>query len=178
MTELKVDTIPSLQITPAELKEIHTKGVELGLPSGLNAFIRPVTTRDLLRTLGRIPDELTNLVHTLVNPVDPELTASILDSMNQLTPEVIEMQFEFLDAYCKIAFVSPKVVDNPQDGANEISPDWLSSEDKGFVLALINAPAIRLREFRQFQTELDPSVEFESGLPPATEPDLPDSGTS
>lgn len=177
MTELKVDTIPSLQITPAELKEIHTKGVELGLPSGLNAFIRPVTTRDLLRTLGRIPDELTNLVHTLVNPVDPELTASILDSMNQLTPEVIEMQFEFLDAYCKIAFVSPRVVDNPTSD-DEISPDWLSAEDKGFVLALINAPAIRLREFRQFQTESSPSVESESGLPPATEPDLPDRGIS
>lgn len=167
----------SPKITPQQLHEAHTVGVEINLPSGIVAYLRPVTTTDLLKRIGRIPDELTALVQTLVNPSDPEETAAMLDQFSKLDPSVMQMQMDFFDQYCKIAFVSPKVVDNPDPYNDEISPDWLSEEDKGTVLALINAPARDLFAFRSFQKESNSGVEHQSGLPSATEPDLPDSGT-
>ena len=158
-------------ITAQELVSIHKYGVEMQLPSGLIARVRPITTRDLITTLGRIPDELTSLVNAMINPNDTEATAKTLENFNDLPPEVINMQFEFLDGYCKLALVSPKVVDDPQ-ADDEIAAYMLSEEDKGFLLAWINTPAINLRDFREFQKELDSGVESEPGLSPATEPAL------
>jgi hypothetical protein len=168
---------PKNQITAQELYQIHTHGVEIKLPSGLNVFLRPVTSRDLMKKLGRIPDELTALVAAMVDPKDEQDDDTILAKFSNLSPEVLDEQYKFLNAYCALAIVSPKVVDDPDPDNNEISPDFLTEEDKGFVLGLINSSALYLKAFRDFQTELNSGLEFESGLSSETEPDLPDSGT-
>ena len=164
------------KITPKQLQEAHTRGVEIKLPSGITAYLRPVTTTALIKRIGRIPDELTSLVTALVNPSDEDQAEKILVNFDKLTPEVLQLQMDFLDKYCQIAFVSPRIVDDPNPENNEISADWLSEEDKGTVLALINAPARDLYAFRAFQTESYSGVEPQSGLSPAAESDVSDSG--
>ncbi len=165
-------------LTPAEISSAYQKGIEFRLPSGMNARLRPVTSRDLLKHLGRIPDELTGLVSMLINPPadEGEEELSLADRIKQIDPEMMERQLLFLDEYCKIAFISPRIVDNPKPDTDELSPEWISEEDKGFVLALINTSVADLKRFRQFQIESYSGVESESGLSPTSEPDLPDSG--
>lgn len=167
VTSMNVPT-PSRNISAKELQDIFKFGAEMELPSGILARVKPITTRELMLKIGRVPDELTSLVNSLVNPSNSEDQSEMLESFKALDPEIINLQFEFLDKYCALALVSPRIVENPT-ADDEISADMLSEEDKGFLLAWINAPAIRLRDFRAFQTEFNPSVEPEPGLSSPTE---------
>ncbi len=133
--------------TVEEMREKRAKGVEFLLPEyGDVVFIRPIDPGLFLKT-GRIPDFLVQIVNDLINK-----TTSTIDMIPKLsTPEETREWLKFLDELVKDVFISPRVVDNPREGENEIGVDEISSHDKLHVYLMFGRPASLLRSFRQQQ---------------------------
>ena len=102
-----------------EWREKREKGVELKLPDyGDVVFIRPMDA-GLFFKAGRIPDFLSQTVSDLINAVERSVKKP-----ENLTPEQTKEWLTWLDDLVKWTFVSPEVVDDPEDdqlGVDEIS---------------------------------------------------------
>lgn len=137
---------PPLKITSArEFRRLRKEGQLVELPSGMVARLRPVALIDLLKS-GAIPDVLTGLVADLVvngevNPEKAEMNADLVVSIGKL-----------YDVVCKAAFISPVIVDNPSDNADEIEVEDIPQSDRRFTLAWCSTPTNELRDFRQEQS--------------------------
>lgn len=122
------------------------------MPSGNKAYLRPITPAALMQHMGEIPDHLTPIVADMIfGGVTYDKVRQMIDSM---TPEAAQdslqraaKSVEFANTLCKIAFVSPRVVDNPQ-AEDEIAPGDIDLADRFFVLTLTMQPVEVLRSFR------------------------------
>lgn len=133
--------------TAAEMRARRAKGVEFFLPEYEDVvFIKPMDAGLFLKT-GRFPDFLAPIMTDLINK-----TGGVIDLIpTNLTPDQTKQWLEFLDELAKEVIVSPRVVDNPREGENEIGVDELSTHDKLRIYLMFGRPANLLRSFREQQ---------------------------
>lgn len=143
---------PETPTTGVEWRKPREQGYLQVLPSGNRAMLRPITPAALMAIMGEIPDHLTPIVQEMIfggirnAQIDALIQAmtptAARDSLSKAAQGV-----EFANTLCKIAFVEPKVVDQPQ-ADNEISPDDIELADRYFVLTIAMQPLEVLRSFR------------------------------
>jgi hypothetical protein len=134
--------------TGAEWRKTRENGVEVTLPSGHTAALRNINLAALL-VKGVIPDPLTGTVMELINGGK---------TAERMKPEqMLRATAALQEAVCKLAFVNPKVVDEPQTD-NEIHIDDVAFIDQEFVLRLLQTPVEVLAK-SQFLQEQSPTVE-------------------
>lgn len=133
-------------------RERH-RAVEVQLPSGNTALLRPLNGSFLLRLTG-IPAHLTGLVVELVQ--SGGRVSDLSDA------EKLHHWFELMDEVCKAMFVNPRIVPDPQQN-DEISIEDLDDEDRTFVMGLIGKGVRELESFRPKQTVNVVGVADESG---------------
>lgn len=144
-------------VTPASAwRESREQGVEIFLPSGKSALLRPVDV-DFFVRIGRIPSLLAPIIAKLI---DGE--AFVPDKMPEGANEASKEWVDFLNQLVTAAFVQPQVVDVPigderevrtPQGENEISIDDVEYRDKVYVYGLFTRPARLLKSFHQKQVE-------------------------
>lgn len=152
---------PSEHLTPtpaSDWRRTRIEGVALELPSGKVALLRNVPVARLLMK-GLIADPLMPIVLEILNGKQQKL--------DKLSAEkVAEAHIALQSELCKLAFVSPQVVDeNPND--DQITLDDISDEDQKFVTNLLYASVERLAQelFREkSQSNVSP-VAKEQALP-------------
>ncbi|MCB0184342.1 MAG: hypothetical protein KDE31_08760 [Caldilineaceae bacterium] len=149
------------QATPTpgiDWRKPRVEGYMQQLPSGNWARLRPVAPEALIVS-GNIPDVLTPLVsRMLYEGIDK--TAETLEQalsgteagdvdMDKVTTALKRMgeMVDAFDAVCVAAFVSPRIVAEP-DADDEIAIDDLTLNDKLHVFYLATQPAEVLRFFR------------------------------
>lgn len=138
--------------TASEWRERRKKGIELQLPQyGDVVAIRPMDVQFFVQS-GRIPDYLSATVQKLIKGEAARVATP--DEEQQKTEEWMT----WLNDLMKWAFISPKVVDNPQ-GEDEIAVDEIEYADKLFIYRQFGQPAELLRSFRKRQVELMASLD-------------------
>lgn len=136
----------------AEWRRPREQGFLKVMPSGNKAYLRPVTPAALMAVMGEIPDHLTPIVADMIfGGIAHEKTMKLIDAMTvdaaQDSLQRAARSVEFANTLCKIAFVNPKVVDNPR-AEDEIAPGDIELTDRFFVLTLSMQDVEVLRNFR------------------------------
>lgn len=118
------------------------------LPSGNVAELRSVDFT-LFAKMGTFPDTLTPMIEQIFTrgDWDPGKAADEL-IRDKTVLELLVNERKTMEAFARVAFVNPKIVDHPQ-GEDEISADDLSEEDLRFVMALLSLPARELQSFSE-----------------------------
>lgn len=136
----------SNKITWSTVRKQRLEGIEVTLPSGLTARLRPVNLDDLIYA-GQIPDALTSMVNKMLNQniatTQDKPTADFADNPLETARDVLQ----YYAVICKSVFVYPRVVDDPQ-GDDEISFLDVLPEDREFVVTWAEEPQSRLSNFR------------------------------
>lgn len=140
-------------------REPRQQGILVALPSGNIARLRPVEPQALLKQ-GEIIDILTPLVAKIlfqgadaslatIEQVIGDATADADGSPEQLKETIAKLADleRVCDIVCKVAFVEPRVVDDPQT-ENEIGLDDIELADKIHVFTLALRGAAALHHFR------------------------------
>lgn len=179
-----------MPLTIQELKEVHSVGVSVILPSGLTARVRPVDEYAVLN--GDLPDVLTQTVwaafsgaskqsgdvlEELVKANEIKDDAGREKALQKITQtiysnnaEVIKSSLAMQEAVARLSLVYPRIVDQPvQD--DEISYAMLPSSDKSWLWEVYNKPLAELRRFCEEQTQVMATLSDGDNLPPATESD-------
>lgn len=139
--------IPEPQVTSAlewrRLYEESKHGYVITLSSGFVVRLRPVSMEGMLRR-GEIPDLLTPMAaKTVFVEVDGHDLTQTMKS--------VESTFNLLDFICGLAFLEPRIVDEPT-ADDEISVEYLHTNDKLEVFQLVTAPGWVMRTFRDQQS--------------------------
>lgn len=143
------------------------RGKEITLPSGDTVVVRGVGF-DALLLSERVPDLLTPLVIKACNGEQAALPA-IKDTDEEAKRQTMEM-IRFYNLVCELAFVSPRIVANPQ-ADDEISITDLDQVDKQYVCgAVLGTPTAWIKSFRAEQAQDVPAVGDGKGLSHPTEP--------
>lgn len=126
------------------------------LPSGNYAEVRNVKIGDVVALLGNVPDTLTPVAQkALFDILDNGLTQ---EKMEQMSPiDLMQASGRLFDVIAKLAFVNPKVVDDPAND-NEIAVSDIDDVDKEWVMGLLRMPAAHLATFCRQQTEIMESL--------------------
>jgi hypothetical protein len=130
-----------------ERRRAREEGVEVELPSGMFARIRPVSFTALL-SYGNVPEMLT--------PIIREAAAGKLNADGVADADAVTRTFELANAVCRYAFVYPRIVNTPEED-DEISIEDVDLDDRMEVMNFLNKPLSHLRSFRSQQTA---AVEF------------------
>lgn len=135
-----------------EWRRPREQGFLKTMPSGNKAFLRPVTPAALMAVMGEIPDHLSPIVADMIfGGITHAKVLQLVDTMGvdaaQDSLERAGKSVAFANTLCKIAFVNPKVVDNPQ-AEDEIAPGDIDLADRFFVLTLSMQDVEVLRNFR------------------------------
>lgn len=133
-----------------EWRKPREQGVEITLPSGNVARIRPLSPYAFLR-YGNIPDTLSAVVSDMVNG----------RGVNTETEETMHKFLEILDLICIHTMVSPRIVANPQ-ADDEIAIEDLDEADKMHIYRQFGRTASQLESFRP---EPESDVESVSVVP-------------
>ena len=122
----------------ARAKRLREGGEEITLPSGLTARVRNVPV-GLFALHGNIPDSL--------SPIIAEMIGGSPQSVVQHNPMLLlQAQYSLMNQVAKFAFVSPRIVDEPQ-GDDEIHIDDVDDDDKAALMGLLGLPAQQLATF-------------------------------
>lgn len=157
----------------AAWRQPRTEGYTKELPSGAVARLRPVSPDQLIAG-GEVPDILTPLVLKMLFQGSDGSELSRLTQPEQVLVHAGET-VKLINAICRLAFVQPRIVDDPQSD-DEISIDDVAIIDRSFVFQLATQPAEVLRDFRLSPTITDvATVPDEQGDgEPAQRPDVLD----
>lgn len=136
----------------AAWRQPRTEGYTKELPSGAVARLRPVSP-DQLIAAGEVPDILTPLVLKMLFQGSDGSELSQLTQPEQVLSHAGET-VKLINAICRLAFVQPRIVDDPQTD-DEISIDDVAIIDRSFVFQLVTQPAEVLRDFRLSPTTTD-----------------------
>jgi hypothetical protein len=145
----------------AQQRKIRDEGMPFELPSGLVVQVRNVPIADFL-TRGGIPDSLAPLVAEMING------KANLDKLD--ANKAMLAQMEMTDAVCRVAIVTPRIVDDPKKD-DEISLKELDEEDKGALMGLLGLPARKLEPFCHQQTRTLERLRQREALEAASESD-------
>jgi hypothetical protein len=115
--------------------------VEKEMPSGNRVILRPFGWSLLLRK-GRIPNVLLPIVNDILDGKQVSIPTTTLDEKKAF--------YELLDDLCYVAYVHPRVVDDPQ-AEDEVSVDDIEDDDKLFLWTMIGAGISQMRSFRPEQ---------------------------
>jgi len=118
------------------------EGVPVELPSGKIAALRGINVGFLIKS-GKMPQFIRTQMSDMLSGRDTE-PAHPTDS------DTVEI-LDFYDDLCRMVFVNPRVVDNPQED-DEISIDDIPYMDKIFIQNLMYTPVSELNSFREKQT--------------------------
>lgn len=138
------------------------QGLLVTFKSGNVARIRPVGL-DLLVRCGRVPDILQACIVQLIETGKGDLPREAT-----LTDE--SAWFDFLNGLAELAFVSPRVVPEPQ-ADDEISPWDIELADKMQLWEALGAPARALVHYFRSAAERVEPVAAPEVYPPAGQPD-------
>lgn len=148
----------------SDWKKWKQEGYLLEFPSGVSAYVRPVSL-DLLMSSYFVPNELIPHVEEMMRS-----SSASKEGKNVDTVELSRNNIKFSAAVAYASFISPRVVAEPQED-DEISPEDISTEDLQFLVRWISYPASELRKFSQDQSAgLEPVPPWER-LEPEAEPD-------
>jgi len=125
----------------SEWRKAREEGVEVELPSGRTAKLRPISLQWLLKA-GRIPDGLTAIVSQMISG-KLEIT-NVVDTAK----EIISLN-ELMVTAC---MVEPKVVPTPTTD-EEIGLEDLTDEEVDFIVAWAAKPAQTMDTFRKRQVK-------------------------
>ena len=126
--------------TASERRRVREQGIEITFPEyGDVVAIRPMDETFFFKH-GMIPDFLAPTVNEMIGTGQAKLP----------TVEKNQEWLNWLDNLVKWAYISPKVVDEPQ-GDDEISIEEVGYSDKVFLYGLFGRPANVLRSFRDAQ---------------------------
>lgn len=134
-------------MTAAELRAMFETGAALTLPSGLKVSLRPVDPLTLAMA-GQIPQPLKGIV--------AEMMFAPLAQQDEARDEIERRlhisadQMPVVDAVCRAALLSPRVVDSPTYD-DEISLDYLPILDRTQIYWWVTQGAIALQTFRDEQ---------------------------
>lgn len=153
------------------------QGVEKELPSGMVVRLRPVDSsillgQDLPKPLMQIVEKHMGVARSAATAAadaqSEEAAALEIVRENGAVQTMLDMR-AFGAVVARSCFVYPKVVENPS-GDNEISADWMSTEDLIAITKIIGMPLVHLIPFRFIEDKsLEPVRPVEVSLS-ATEP--------
>ncbi len=150
-----------LQPTSGRLwRQPREEGVAITLPSGHVARLRPVAL-DVMIAHGELPDLLTPLA---AKTLWTEIEAKEIGDTAELATGTIEL----FNLVCRAAFVSPRVVDDPQ-ADDEIGLADIAFEDKSAVFQLCIQGARALELFRERQAQRLEALHNGEGPGPAAQ---------
>jgi len=132
MSETKQPMVTSA----TEWRKAREQGEITELPSGKVAALRPLSLLGLVKR-GSIPDPLSQLVTEMIAGEEKVV----------VNLELFQSFGELLDLICIVAFVNPKIVDNPQ-ADDEISVEDLDFDDQLFVFNLVQSEVNLTKPFR------------------------------
>ena len=121
------------------------EGALIDLPSGNTARVRNVPISLFFTQAPAITNSLMGVVGEFINKKEGEKAE---DAITNLINTKAKEFFEFVDIVCRLAFVSPRIVDTPQ-GEDEIAVTDLEDADKMAVIQLLGMPAEQLEPFCQ-----------------------------
>ncbi len=127
-------------------REARENGVEIKFPSGFTASIRPIDV-DFFVRVGRVPNVMAGMLADLLDGKHVKMDKPPLEKLEDRRDWL-----DFLNELVKYAFISPRIVDDPQ-ADDEISIDDLAYGDKFIVYQLFAQPAEVLRRFRDAQSK-------------------------
>ena len=155
-TGLKVTSGP-------EWRRPREEGVLKQLPSGKVAQLRRLSLLSLIER-GTIPDPLSGLISEMIGG-------------KKLTVDLNTFQdfAEILKVICQVAFIAPRIVDEPQ-ADDEISIEDVDFDDRLHVFNWCQQEVRFLQPFRQEQTGDVEAPHDSDDVPVETEPDSGDSG--
>ena len=137
-----------------EWRKPREEGFLKKLPSGKVARLRPISP-DLLIIRGDVPDMLTGLVTKMVmGGADAEELDAVVSP--SLDIEQAAGTIEFFNLICTLAFVSPRIGENPT-ADDEIAIEDVDLGDRGFVWRVCTLATEELRRFR-----LEPESDVEA----------------
>lgn len=128
-------------------QKLREEGALLDFPSGLTARIRNVSNAGFLK-MGGIPDTLTPIVMELMSSLGSGIDKARMAKAAQSIPAetMLAVFTSMQDALCRLAFIDPKIVDEPQED-DEIAITDLDDEDKEWLFGLLGLPARQLETF-------------------------------
>lgn len=126
------------------------KGVKFTLPdTGLDVWLRPVDFT-IYALYSGLTDELLAIVLKAIQESDGQITLEA-PTVTDVGGNLLQSR-RLMEGYAKCAFVTPRVVDDPQT-ENDISPKWLSWGDLQFVYGMFNASLPELLRFSEEQAK-------------------------
>lgn len=139
-----------------QLRDFVNKGEPVKLPvSGVTVYFKQVNLADLVAR-GIIPATL--LAEALSGFPELEKAGSPEADMQKLTKAMMDArQFEL--AIISSGLVSPRLVDNPAEDADEISYDMLVEGDRQALLGIAQKPINTWSTFLQRERERIPLVD-------------------
>lgn len=122
--------------TGTQWRKAREQGEVVELPSGKVARLRPLSLLGLIAQ-GRIPDPLSALVTEMIAG-ETKVVANF---------EMFESFGDLLKLACVVAFVEPKIVDNPE-ADDEISIQDVDFDDQLFVFNRVQTEVNLTKPFR------------------------------
>ncbi len=142
------------------------KGVKFTLPdSGLDVWLRPVDFT-IYALYSGLTDELLAIVLKAIQESDGQITLEA-PTVSDVGGNLLQSR-RLMEGYAKCAFVTPRVVDDPQT-ENDISPKWMSWGDLSYIYQMFNLSLPQLIRFSERQTEGLRPVPDESVVPDTSE---------
>ena len=145
-----------------EWRRLREEGEPVELPSKHVACLRPISLLLLLER-GKVPDTLSGMVSQLI----------LKGGKPAATLETYQDFAELISWVCHIAFIEPRIVDDPQED-NEISIDDVGFEDRVFVFNWAQKEVQYLMPFRPEPSGDVADVAGSQQLPLQAEPDSGD----
>jgi hypothetical protein len=148
-----------------EWRKPFEEGILYRFPSGNVARLRPVDV-DFFIKMGRVPDLITPFV------------VKLLGEGKAVYPKAEDIKgsqewVDFLNALAESAFVSPRIVANPQ-ADEEIGIYNVSWADKVDLLYWFARPVVELKNLFRLKAELMAALQIEPGDTSPSEPDIAD----
>lgn len=131
----------------SEWRKKAREGGLILLPSGMTARVRNIPISAVFTQTDGAYNTLMPLISEFIS--NKELNEESLETLMETKGEQF---FNTLNLFCRLAFVSPRIVEDPQ-GEDEIAITDLDDGDKMVVLQLLGMPAQQLERFCQVYSE-------------------------
>lgn len=129
------------------------RGYLIQFPSGRSAYIRPITISMLLM-VENLPNELMVVIEEWINgPRSVPMQAEELTERVGGNVSAAKSSRRWYEAFAYAAMVSPRVVQNPRDDADEIATIDMDDTDLQFLYKFLGRPAAELARFSKAQQE-------------------------
>lgn len=127
-----------------EWRKKAREGELIDLPSGNTARVRNVPISLFFTQAPSMNNSLMSVVGEFINRKESDDQKKAIENLIEAKAKEF---FEFVDVVCKLAFVSPRIVEGEPQGDDEIGVSDLDDADKMAVIQLLGMPAEQLEPF-------------------------------